>query len=424
MAVDAPGIAPSLRRALSFNRTISSNLRVKALSELIVKGGRLLLVIAAARLLGPEQFGLYAFAIAFAMILADGADFGLHLMLAREVARAPEARDLALGRAFRAKAILSLAVLTALTGAALLYPRPAEVKVILILAGLTVMAQSWSDFWSHYFRGLQSLKEEAVVSAAQMALGTGIGIWVLLHGRGPRELFLALFSAGIAANLIAMALVARRGRIAHATTDEIWDTLRAAAPIGVSFLLATIYMRVDLVLLERLRSDAEVGSYGAAYRLFESFRFLPALFMAALFPAFSEYADRHRAELLALLRKGIRWMTLLSLLILGGLLVAAPFLLRLLYGDRYGDAAPLLRLLAPSLLFLFPNYALTHLLVALGAQRAYAVIVAICVPLNIGLNLLAIGPFGAAGSAVVTCITEATIFGLSVLALRRRLRDH
>ncbi|MFN8547318.1 MAG: hypothetical protein U0527_04935 [Candidatus Eisenbacteria bacterium] len=40
-----------------------------------------------------------------------------------------------LGRAVRAKAILSGVVLTALTGAALLYPRPFEVKAILVLAG-------------------------------------------------------------------------------------------------------------------------------------------------------------------------------------------------------------------------------------------------------------------------------------------------
>jgi hypothetical protein len=80
-----PSLADRLRDALGFGSVVAANLRVKAASEIFVKAGRFLLVLVAARILGPDRFGLYAFAFAFGNILANASDFGLQMFLSREV---------------------------------------------------------------------------------------------------------------------------------------------------------------------------------------------------------------------------------------------------------------------------------------------------------------------------------------------------
>ncbi|MFN8547319.1 MAG: hypothetical protein U0527_04940 [Candidatus Eisenbacteria bacterium] len=136
-----------------------------------------------------------------------------------------------------------------------------------------------------------------------------------MTGHGPRELFLTLIGAGIVANLLAIVLVRRRGgRLASAESDEIW--IHSARPLDQGQLPLGHDLRADRHGAARAAPGglAEVKhprTGTAAYRLLESFRFLPALFMAALFPAL-ENAGRRPRELLALLRKGMRWMALHS----------------------------------------------------------------------------------------------------------------
>lgn len=424
-----------LHEAFSFNRTITRNLQVKVLSELGVKGGRFVLVVIAARLLGQERFGLYAFAGSFAAILATMADFGLQLHLTREIARGGSGA--VLRAASRAKFALTLLSVGVLLAGAMFYPRP-EVRGLLLLAGAVLITQSWCEFWNAYFRGRQRLAEEARLGLLLVGIGSILGITFLLRGGGVIAVYAALLAAALITHVVAYLRVRRdlRAREPEARRlaeiaepaarwqDEARRSLRNAAPIGLAILLSTIYFRIDMVILERCRSDAEVGAYGAAYRILESLLFLPALFAAAIYPAFAESTRAPRAEMRRLFRTTLRWMMSLSALLGVGLFLFAREAIQLLYGDAYADAVPLLRLLAPSLLFIFSNYALTHFLVASGEQRWNAVLAAICVPLNIGLNLLFVPTHGAAAAAVVTALTEGTItISAWILASRRIARQ-
>ena len=76
-----------------------------------------------------------------------------------------------------------------------------------------------------------------------------------------------------------------------------WGTLlRASAPLAVAGILATLSFRASVVLLGLVAAgSADVGEYGAAYRLIEATMFVPAAFNAAALAWFSrEAGDRAR----------------------------------------------------------------------------------------------------------------------------------
>jgi O-antigen/teichoic acid export membrane protein len=406
-----------------FERAVAANIAVKACSEVFVKAARLLLVVATARLLGPEEFGLFSFAFSVGSVLAVTADLGLHLQLAREVAVGERSPSSSLADAVSGKLLASGAVLCGIAATALLYPRSTSVRWLLVLACAYLLAQSWCELWNHFFRGAQSLGREAALNALNAALSGVLGIAVLAAGGGAHTLYVVLFVSAVATSGVALALVRRhRADPWPASAAAGIAALRYACPTGLAILLTMVYFRIDLVFLERMRGDAEVGAYAAAYRLLESFFFIPAFFMAALYPAFSS-ASRRAEDVRRLRSVGLHWMFLLSTLLVIGLTVSAPWALRLLYGDAYAEAATLLRVLAPALLFVFPNFVLTHLLVATGRQRWNALIAAVGVVVNVTLNLLAIRRFGAVGASAVTVITEATLFILAAWAVSREAAD-
>jgi len=315
-------------------------------------------------------------------------------------------------------------VLAALTATFLLYPRPASVRWLLVVAAAYLLGQSWCELWNYFFRGMQSLGEEAALNVFNAVLGTGAGLAALLAGGGPQALYAVLLATAIATNVAAIMLVRGRGiRPAGLSVAAARHALRRSLPAGIAILLSMVYFRIDLVLLERISGDAEVGAYAAAYRLLEGFLFIPAFFMAALYPALSG-ASRHKPDdLKRMLSVGLRWMFLLSSLLVLTLVVAAPWALRILYGDPFAEAATVLRVLSVALLFIFPNYVLTHLLVAIGRQRRNALIAGVCVVVNVALNLPAIRRFGALGAAATTVVTEAVLFALAVHAVSRQNRE-
>ncbi len=411
-----------LSELFRLNPVIASNLGVKAISDIASKAIRFLMVVAAARLLGPAGFGLYTFAFAFGSILSVASDFGLHLLLAREVARGETGPARILGRVLRAKIYLSLGAGAILLIGALLYPRPAEVRVLLVLSGAWLLAQSWCEFWNHYFRGRQSLKAEAILNLLNAGLSTLLGIALLLLGYGVRGVLGSLLASALLTNLVAVGMLRRRRELPERQpASASWSIIRSAAPIGLALLLSTLYFRIDMVFLEQMRGEVEVGTYGAAYRLIESLMFLPALFLAALYPALAAVSSSGAGELKRLYRAGMYWMFLLSAAVVLAIWLLASPGLRLLFGTRYEEAIPILRLLAPSLLFIFPNYVVLHLLVATRAQRWNILIAGLGVVVNVGLNFPAVRLYGASGAAVVTLLTEVVMFACGVFAVRRRL---
>ena len=60
----------------------------------------LLVGIWVARYLGPEQFGVFSYAIAFASLFSSIASLGLGGIIVRDLVREPEQRDRYLGTAF------------------------------------------------------------------------------------------------------------------------------------------------------------------------------------------------------------------------------------------------------------------------------------------------------------------------------------
>ncbi|HJS59015.1 MAG TPA: polysaccharide biosynthesis C-terminal domain-containing protein, partial [Vicinamibacteria bacterium] len=236
-------------------------------------------------------------------------------------------------------------------------------------------------------------------------------------------LYASLLVTAVATTVVALTLVRRHGADpAPASSRAGLGALRRAAPTGIAVLLTMVYFRIDLVFLERMRGDAEVGAYAAAYRLLEGLLFIPAFFMAALYPALSG-ASLRVEDLRRLRSAGLHWMFLLSTLLVLALTVTAPWLLRLLYGEVYAEAGTVLRVLSLALLFIFPNFVLTHLLVATGRQRWNAVIAGVGVVVNVALNLMAIRRFGALGAAATTVITEATLFALATYAVAQGYSD-
>jgi O-antigen/teichoic acid export membrane protein len=202
-----------------------------------------------------------------------------------------------------------------------------------------------------------------------------------------------------------------------------WPLLRRVFVGGFPFLIwvifSEVYLRIGVVMLQYLTSDAVVGWYGAATRIYGTLLFVPNILTTAVFPAMMRMGGEAGAtgDEAAFGRASERLMNLLLFVAIpisaGTIVVARPFV-RLLYGDGpCVQAGPSLEVLGVSILLVCVDMILGTALIARGREKVWARMAMVAAVFNPLMNLWAI-PWatrcwdnGSIGAAVATLLTEA-----------------
>jgi O-antigen/teichoic acid export membrane protein len=194
--------------------------------------------------------------------------------------------------------------------------------------------------------------------------------------------------------------------------------LTESYPFALTALAATLYARVDLLLLGLWQGEVAVGLYGAAYRLWEAIGLLPASLLDAMFPELSRLAgsaDGH-PKLRSLFRRVGRVMLVSGILLAVASALGATMLISLVYGAT-GDYALVtfpFRLLVCGIPAMFLYLLSGHTLYALGKQRQVTVVMIAVGLLNVSLNLIVIPRWGLAGAATIALFSEWLLAGILV----------
>ncbi len=195
------------------------------------------------------------------------------------------------------------------------------------------------------------------------------------------------------------------------------ELLRIAIPLGITGILGTLYFRADGFLLSILRSNTEVGLYGAAYKVVEVTMAIPVFFAASAFPILAA-AHKDPQRVSALTQKSFVMMSVVAAPIVVGTIVLAPELAVLLGGRAYVGAWLPMTILMVSNYFSFFCAVFGNSLVATNHQNRMIPIFLATLIFNVSLNLIAIPFFGSTGAACAVVLSEL----LTLLMLRHTNR--
>ncbi|MCL4868134.1 MAG: oligosaccharide flippase family protein [Anaerolineae bacterium] len=421
---------------------LTRNTLIKLTSEFVGRAASFLLMIMAARQLGAAAFGWYNYGLALGFVLAQLADMGLQLLISREVAVHQRQAQFKVQTAFYLKLLLTLPVIFLLLLLTRAYDPP--IRLSLFLIGCMLLSQTYLEFIGYVFRGQQMLAQEAwLLAGARLILAVGGGI-VLALGGG----LLALSSSG----LLLMLLVTGIGLAQLIRLDWLYfpkgntplssaltvffpgrvfsgrgvmrGLLTQAWPLGIAIFLSIAYTRLGVLLLQHRLDETAVAHFSAAARLVEPMQIIPASLLAAAFPvlAVAWQQDPARAK-----RLGWQLGLLLAgcaLLLAGTGWVAAARLIPWLYGEGYGAAVPLFKLLLLTLLPAFLNFSLTHHLIARHQQRHIVWYMGIMLLIHAGLTWMLLPRLGAIAPAISMIVAEIFLFITCLGTLRIPIEEY
>jgi O-antigen/teichoic acid export membrane protein len=387
--------------------------------------------IAAARFLGPEDFGRQSF-IAFVELsviaLLTG---GLANAIVRHVADSVgRDRTEAVRRLFTWAWRLELAGAAVGGGAVLAVGLlGAEPRSAWIVAGVATSLGVLHAVPNAVLLGIQRWRDASVVGLVTGAAGTLATISVLAAGGGITGMFVveAVVSAG---NLFWTSWLMRRalaatmpvGRLA----GEEWVDLRRRATgfallasYGV-ILTLVLWRRSEFFFLERYSTETELALYSVVFAVTAALMRFPEALAAVALPAVATLSgagelDRIRSGF----GRGTRLMTIVALPLTAAVLALGPLLLLLIYGEDFRGTGPVLLIMVA----IFPLVPLLHLggsvLSGLGLLRVQLLAETGAAALNIGLAFALVPAHGAVGAAIANVAGQGTAAALVfVYALR------
>ncbi len=373
-----------------------------------------------ARSLSVHDFGEFAYAAALVSLFAIIADFGMTLILVRELSRASASpRPLlqtatGLSLAMAAVAVAAVAVTLAALQASFL------VTCISLLFSGQLVVSAFGAGPIAYNRARHDTAYEAIGRLGQAAILAGGG-WMLMRHGASAVSFAALGLAGVVVSLLPV--IGRAGvtlglimpRLDRRIAERL---LGAAWPVGAGMIATGVYYYFDTLFMAALGQTRAVALYSASYVLLFGATIIVSVLQGAFMPILSKAAvvDRHRFAEACRSFVGLSALGALALCVAGPL--SAPYLLRGLYGPAFADAAPALRVLFVTGSVMFLSSAFGTSMLALGRQRQYLGVVAVGAAINVVLNFALIPPYSLNGAAAATLLAEASVCVLMAWRLR------
>ena len=371
--------------------------------------GSLVVGIWVARYLGPEQFGILNYAIAFITFFSLFANLGLRTIVIRELTKYPERKFELLGTTFILKLVGTLFSLL------VIYIVISHVKSdnlliqkVVLIIGAIYFFQVF-DTINYFYQAKILSKYEVIAKDSAFIIVSFIKIYLIIYDY---ELvyfaYANLFDSFLATCFILLIYLTQGNNLKNWKFDFsiAKELLKYSWPLAATTLLVTIHMRVDQLMIDYYLDIEQLGIYTVAVRLSEFWYFIPSIISNTLMPYFVQLRERDNRAYFS------RLMQLYSIMFWFGVSVGVfviflgQEMIIILFGEAYKNAYSALVLNIWSGIFVSQALARSIWMISENLQkyRLYNNIVA--VNINIIGNMLLIPILGIGGAALSTLLTQ------------------
>ncbi len=401
-------------------KTILKNVGWLTIGESVSRVLGFFLIVAMTRILGPTEYGKFAFAFAFASLLAMFSNFGLMGITTRELSQGTE-KEKEFPAILSLKLLFSIGTLAVMFLSALFVTHDHGIQKLIWILSLFALIDNF--FWILYafIRSRERMEYEALAKIGSAIFLFGVGLFVLWHFPSAENMgygyLLASFSALIGfAAFFHFRIYSLRLSIDMSLWKKFWGF---SWPLGLAGISGTVYIYSGSIIMGFLKQVTAVGWYDAAYQIIG----IPVIFMTLLsisfYPSLSRFIKESKEKFQELWNHQMEAMILLAFPLMVGGVILAPKIIDFLYGSSYEPAKLALQILlfVAGLNFLYNPYGTA--LVVSGQQKKHLYGTAIAALISIFLNLLLIPRFSLYGAGVATLISYISLLVIEAEFVRR-----
>lgn len=374
--------------------------------------------IVIARMIAPDQFGVFAVALTVFSILTQFSDLGTASAVVREIDRtdriAPTVNTIVIGTA------IFLATLMALTAPYLTQALgSADATGAVRVLSLTMLIGSFGTLPAAILTRDYQQKLRFAADVTSFFVASVVLILLAFLGGGVMALAWSRV-AGVAASSVLLAIVVRERYWPGFNKSEAWKLIQFSIPLAGANTLSTMMENVDFIVIARLRGTLQLGYYNLAFSISG---WPVSMFSSVLDNVTMTTLARVRTSD-SLLRKHFRAalaaLSGTSFLVSSLCAAIANPLIITVYGERWAPAANALGVLAILGSYRVILKLMSDLLVALGMTRRLFMIQALWIIVLIPAMIVGVHFGGITGAGWAHIAVATVIVGPAYLITIRR----
>ena len=365
-----------------------------------------------ANYLGAAGFGILSAAIALAGILTIFTDLGLSALTVREVARDKDLARKYMGNTTIIKLIFSAITFLATFIIVQLFVQDQQSAIVLYIITIAFILNVISGTFSAVFQAYEEMEYQSVATVLNSILMFAAVYIAIFYNANIMAFAMIYLIINFIILLFNVIICLWKFVVPKFEVDfQFWKALiMEAYPLAIASIFALIAFKIDTIMLAFISGDVATGLYSAAYKLLEALMFIPSVYATALLPVFSKFHVSSQDSLQFSYYKSFKYLSMLGIPIAVGTTLLADQIITFIYRNGFTEATIILQILIWAIPIIFVSYVLGASITSINRQHETVRISFLCMLLNVGLNLLLIPTYGYLGAAIVTVITEFSLF--------------
>jgi PST family polysaccharide transporter len=371
-----------------------------------------------ARFLGPKDYGVLNYSLAYISLFALFTKIGLDQIVVRELVKKPHLTDHLLGTTFVLKFFGSLIAIIFILISLWIVKTDQLTRLVILIMSIGLIFQSF-DAIDYYYQSIVLSKYAVIARSCAFLLTSLLQIYLIVQ-KNTTIYFATAFSINfILVALLFLYVYRRTGHyISHwrFNIQKARELLLYSWPLAVSAFLISIHARIDQVMIGNILDTEQVGIYSVAVIISEFWYFIPALLASSLMPYYVKLRENNTPLY------ELRLIQLYSLMFWMGV-VAGVFVLifgkqmiTLVFGNTYGASYNSLVINIWNGIFISQAAVRGIWMISENLQRYRLYNNLIVVTFNILLNYFLIPALGITGAAIATLVTQSLgTWGISLL---------
>ena len=382
------------------------------LAKLLSPLASFLVIVLIARIWGRNSLGQYNTVLAWYAIFQFVTVFGMTEYISREVGKDHRTAAKYLSHGLLFGLFSSLICVGLMAGGAILLNYPKELKHGIMVAGLVLPFSAWILMCQSIFTAFQKIKYIALTSLVEAFFVFVFATVVIFKQYGVIALIWSLVIAKALSSAFNLFVVHRGITRVHFQFDGgfLLKLLPPVVVFGLTSVAFQIFMRVDVIMLSRMKDMATVGLYSSASKLTEICLMFPLAFYVLNLPIAAKGYKSFPGTVHHKLQSYTRELFILVFFVFGFGTLFSKEILELIYGKPFLGALWPLRILLLAYLIQCADMVLGMSCQAAGYHKFAMVTAVIRAVSNIGLNFIFILVWGMYGAALATLISISLSF--------------
>lgn len=366
----------------------------------------LIVSVLSARLLGPSNYGLVNYGIAFTNLFMSLCTLGINSVIIKDFVENPEEKGTALGSAIVFRILSSGLSVIIIVLTSFFLDRDVYTVSVVAICSLSLIFHAF-DTINYYFQYLYQSKITSLATLVAYVITSLYKIILLICGADIR-----LFAMATSVDYIIIAIVllisykVKRAPALKFSINKGWSLLKKSYHYILSGAMVALYGQVDKMMLKSMIDEEAVGFYSIATSINSMWVFILVAIIDSMYPTILQLYNEDKIAFERKNRQLYAMVFYLSIFVSILFTIFGKYVILILYGEEYMPSVASLSVITWYTAFSYLGVARNAWIVCENKQKYLKYMYFCAAIMNIILNYLFIPLAGTVGAAIASLITQ------------------